>query len=116
MAEVFSGDPGKIRAALGPCIGPCCYEVDSPVEDAFRRGGQPWEAFAAARGAEKWVLDLQEANTLLLLQAGVKRENIRRLAYCTACHSDLFFSYRRENGTRGRHLNFISLLHPSRSV
>jgi polyphenol oxidase len=114
MAEVFSGDPGKIQAALGPCIGPCCYEVDRPVEEAFRRGGQPWETFVAPRGAGKWALDLQEANTLLLLQGGVKGENIRRLACCTSCRSDLFFSYRREKGTRGRHLNFISLLSSAR--
>jgi hypothetical protein len=83
--------------------------VDGPVEAEFRGGGLPWESFASAGGPGKWSLDLQEANTHLLIKSGVKRENIRRLAYCTACRSDLFFSYRREKGTRGRHLNFISL-------
>ena len=110
MAEVFACAAEKIQAALGPCIGPCCYEVDGPVEAEFRGGGLPWESFASGRGPGKWSLDLQEANTHLLIKSGVKRENIRRLAHCTACRSDLFFSYRREKGTRGRHLNFISLL------
>jgi hypothetical protein len=110
MAEVFACAPEKIQAALGPCIGPCCYEVDGPVEAEFRGGGLPWESFASGGGPGKWSLDLQEANTQLLIKSGVKKENIHRLAHCTACRSDLFFSHRKEKGTRGRHLNFISLL------
>ncbi len=110
MVEAFACGAEKIRAALGPCIGPCCYEVDGPVEASFLRGGLPWESFASGRGPGKWALDLQEANTFLLMKGGVKKENIHRLAYCTACRSDLFFSYRGEKGTRGRHLNYISLL------
>ena len=109
LVEVFACATEKIRAALGPCIGPCCYEVDGPVEAAFHRGGLPWDAFVSSRGPGKWALDLQEANAYLLLKTGVKKENIRRLGYCTACRSDLFFSHRRESGTRGRHLNFIAL-------
>ena len=110
MAEDFACGAEKIQAALGPCIGPCCYEVDGPVEAAFRSGDLPWESFASVRGPGKWSLDLQEANTYLLAKGGVKKENIHRLVYCTACRSDLFFSYRREKGTRGRHVNFISFL------
>lgn len=110
MAEVFACAEEKIRAALGPCIGPCCYEVDEPVEKKFREGGLPWEPFASLREPGKWSLDLQEANAHLLVKGGVKKENIRRISLCTACRSDLFFSYRREKGTRGRHLSFISIL------
>jgi hypothetical protein len=109
MAAVFSCAEEKIQAALGPCIGPCCYEVDGPVEARFREGGLAWDTFASPRGAEKWSLDLQGANAHLLMEGGVKRENISRLSFCTACRRDLFFSYRREKGTRGRHLNFISI-------
>jgi hypothetical protein len=110
MAEVFACAKEKILAALGPCIGPCCYEVDEPVEAKFHDSGLPWESFAFLRGPGRWSLDLQEANLHLLIKSGVKRENIRRLALCTSCRSDLFFSHRREKGTRGRHLNFISML------
>jgi YfiH family protein len=110
MAEVFACNAERIQVALGPCIGPCCYEVDRPVEAEFRGGGLPWESFASSRGPGKWSLDLQKANIHLLLKSGVKKENIHLLPHCTACRSDLFFSYRREKGTRGRHLNFISLL------
>src|SRR5690606_27124566 len=104
MAEIFGCPADRIQAALGPCIGPCCYEVDGPVEAEFRNADLPWESFASGRGPGKWSLDLQEANIHLLMKSGVKRENIRRLTYCTACRSDLFFSYRREKETRGRHL------------
>lgn len=110
MTKVFGCAVERIQAALGPCIGPCCYEVDDPVEAEFRGADLPWESFSSGRGPGKWYLDLQEANTHLLMKSGVKGENIRRLTYCTACRSDLFFSYRREKKARGTHLNFISLL------
>ena len=57
MAEAFACDAEKIQVALGPCIGPCCYEVDRPVEAEFRAGGLPWESFAPAAGRENgpWI-------------------------------------------------------------
>lgn len=110
MGMAFGSDPSRIRALLGPCIGPCCYEVDRPVEESFRSIHLPWESFASARGRGKWLLNLQEANIHLLIKSGVKKENIRKVAYCTACRPDLFFSHRREKGAAGRHLNYISLL------
>jgi len=110
MIEVFDCRREKIKAALGPCIGPCCYEVDEPVEASFLRNGLPWELFSSPQGPGKWSLDLQKANFFLLIKAGIHKKNISLLTYCTACRSDLFFSYRKEKGTRGRHLNFISLL------
>jgi len=109
MAEKFSCRREEIQAGLGPAIGPCCYEVDEPVESAFRQKGHPWEFFASLRRPGKWSLDLKKANTHLLEEAGVSKGNITILDDCTACQPDLFFSYRREKGTRGRHLNFIAL-------
>jgi len=109
MAEKFSCRREEIQAGLGPAIGPCCYEVDEPVESAFREKGLAWELFASLRGPGRWSLDLKKANSYLLEETGVPKENIMILDGCTACRPDLFFSYRREKGTRGRHLNFIAL-------
>jgi polyphenol oxidase len=110
MAEAFECPTEEIETALGPCIGPCCYEVDEPVREAFRGIGLPWQTFSSPRRPGKWSLDLQKANSFILEKAGVNKKNIRVLDYCTACCPDLFFSHRKEKGTRGRHLNFIALL------
>lgn len=109
MTEIFACRREDIQAGLGPAIGPCCYEVDEPVEFAFRQRGLPWEIFAFLRRQGKWSLDLRKANAYLLGEAGVLKKNISLLNYCTACQPNLFFSYRREKGTRGRHLNFVAL-------
>jgi len=109
MAEKFDCPEERIEAALGPCIGFCCYEVDAPVEEAFRRNGLPWHFFSSLRRPGKWSLDLQKANAFILEKAGINKKNINLINHCTSCRSDLFFSYRKEKGTRGRQLNFIAL-------
>ena len=86
-------------AAVGPSIGPCCYEVDGPVierlEAAFPGRWQPW---AMPKGPGKWMLDLWGANLDQLAAAGVRPERIDLLRLCTGCRPDLLFSYRREKG------------------
>jgi polyphenol oxidase len=109
MAKEFACRREEVQAGLGPAVGPCCYEVDEPVEAAFRQKGLAWELFAFLRKPGKWALDLKKANSHLLAEAGVQQKNIFSLDSCTACQANLFFSYRREKGTPGRHLNFIAL-------
>jgi YfiH family protein len=79
-------------AAIGPSIGPCCYEVGEEVLDAFSALGD-----GAASGR---MLDLREVARRLLEQAGVDRVEISDL--CTSCHPELFFSHRRDRGRTGR--------------
>jgi YfiH family protein len=79
------------HAAIGPGIGPCCYEVGGEVLAAFAHLG---EGVADGR-----MLDLPEAARRLLAEAGV--EEVHSAGLCTSCDPDLFFSYRRD-GTTGR--------------
>jgi YfiH family protein len=109
MGETFGCKKSDILAALGPCIGPCCYEVDGPVKNAFISGGFPWNLVSVPRGLEKWLLDLYQANLYLLERHGISGENIQVLKICTSCHRDTFYSYRNADKTRGRQLNFIAL-------
>jgi len=94
------GGPHSILAAVGPAIGPCCYEVSPELAERF-----------AARHAEGVVrgrqLDLAEANRRLLLEAGVPAAQIEVLGRCTACEPARFFSHRRDAGRTGRHLSFV---------
>lgn len=88
---------GRLLAAIGPSIGPCCYEVDLPViqrlESAFPGA---WPAWVTPAGPGKWMLDLWKANAEQLRSAGVDPSRIDNPRLCTACRLDLFFSYRRE--------------------
>jgi purine-nucleoside/S-methyl-5'-thioadenosine phosphorylase / adenosine deaminase len=79
-------------AAIGPGIGPCCYEVGPEVTGAFADLG---EGIADGR-----MLDLPEVARRLLSRAGV--EQVRSAGLCTFCEADLFFSHRRDRGRTGR--------------
>jgi YfiH family protein len=79
-------------AAIGPGIGPCCYEVGAEVLEAFADLG---EGIAADR-----MLDLPEVARRLLDRAGV--EEVESAGLCTSCEADLFFSHRRDKGVTGR--------------
>jgi YfiH family protein len=84
---------GTLAAAIGPGIGPCCYEVGPEVS----------EPFAARFGDEVLAnghLDLWRATELALERAGVGQ--VERTDLCTYCHPELFFSHRRDRGTTGR--------------
>jgi YfiH family protein len=103
MEEVFKSPPGDLLVSMGPCIGPCCYEIDEKV---FR---SEWKPFSVSSGKNKWRIDLAEINLSLLREAGITEDRISRVGLCTCCHADLFYSYRRE-GRTGRQLSFIGIV------
>ena len=82
------------HAVIGPGIGPCCYEVGDEVRGAF-----PAEAAKGRR------LDLRKAAAMALERAGVAR--VEHVDLCTACHPDLLFSHRRDNGITGRQAGLV---------
>jgi YfiH family protein len=109
LVKLFDSDPRNILAAIGPGIGPCCYEVDSPVIDQFRKNGIETAPFTTAVGEKKWRLDLAEANLRQLLDHGIPERNVEVEKMCVSCSKDLFFSYRRDGGETGRQMGFIML-------
>jgi polyphenol oxidase len=84
---------GELTAAIGPGIGPCCYEVGPDV-------AEPYEAAFGGEVLRDGRLDLWRATELALERAGV--DGIERTDLCTYCHPELFFSHRRDRGTTGR--------------
>jgi polyphenol oxidase len=109
MANLFESNRKDIRAAIGPAIGGCCYEVDAPVRDAFLKAGLPWDLFAKEQGEGKWLLDLPGANRKFLADAGLGAGQIQTSDFCVSCTQELFFSYRRDGGDTGRQVGFIML-------
>jgi len=79
-------------AAVGPGIGPCCYEVGPEVLESFVDLG--------AGIADARMLDLPEVARRLLVRAGV--EQVESAGLCTFCEPGLFFSHRRDRGITGR--------------
>jgi YfiH family protein len=92
-AAVRTLGPGKLAAAVGPAIGPCCYEVNEDVAEPFRARFGP-------HVVREGRLDLWRASEAALREAGCER--VERLDLCTFCHPELFFSHRRDRGRTGR--------------
>lgn len=91
----LGASPENIYAAIGPCIGKCCYEVSADVALQFD------QKYYTAKPDGKYMLDLQHINSDLINNTGVKEENISVSDICTRCHNDIFFSHRGQGGTSG---------------
>jgi YfiH family protein len=83
-----------VTVAIGPSIGPCCYEVDAETARMFA------ERFGETT-VSKNHLDLRLAVRRELELAGIPPGDIHLLDICTACDSD-FYSYRRDGAATGR--------------
>jgi polyphenol oxidase len=109
----FGARPDDLRVALGPAIGPCCFEVGPEVVEAFEAGLPGARAAGVIvdpqeGGGGKPHVDLKAANRLLLERAGVAPASIDAGDECTSCDRARFFSFRRDRGQTGQHLGFIS--------
>ncbi|HSY99753.1 MAG TPA: peptidoglycan editing factor PgeF [Terriglobales bacterium] len=130
MQMHFGTNPRDLLAAIGPSIGPCCYEVGTEVAtqflsqfpdaptyfDEFRTGDEPnpiqWLNMMPPghQPPPKGVLlDLRKANRSQLLAAGLRLQNIHTIDLCTACRPDLLFSYRKQGPQSGRLMSVIAL-------
>lgn len=108
MHDDFGSDPGRIIAAIGPAIGPECYEVDETVMGPVRESFSFWKEVVWTGGKDRWNLDLVKLNRLELVGAGVPEVNIYSFGLCTRCNPDLFYSFRRE-GRTGRMLSVVMI-------
>jgi YfiH family protein len=133
MHRCFGTRAADIKAAIGPGIRGCCYQVGPEVRAAFesqfgygsalfRETKETDEIhekypllFLTARAPghselpKKIFLDLAEANRRQLLDAGVPAKNISDLGLCTSCRLDLFFSHRAEKGVTGRMMAAVGI-------
>jgi polyphenol oxidase len=86
---------GDLLAAIGPCIGPCCFEVGDDVASAIGRGAR-----VSPSSPGKSFVDLRAAVSADLEAAGVHR--IENVGGCTRCDRERFYSYRRDGDSSGR--------------
>lgn len=112
MADAFGSDPAALVAAVGPCIGQCCFETDDDVPEAMTAAlGAEAAPYLERRGV-KWHVDLAGLNRQWLLRAGLVPEHIDLCGLCTACRRDLFWSHRKMGQARGAQIAMIALRSP----
>ena len=109
MTACFGSRPADVRAAIGPGIGPCCFETGPEVPAALYQAlGQDAEEVIRPAG-EKAFADLKKANLLFLLRAGLLPEQVDLCPVCTRCSHALYWSHRQTLGERGVQGAIISL-------
>lgn len=109
MREIYRIDPAALHVAMGPSIGPCCYEVGAEVAAQLAVNWREELRGAWRSEGVKGRLDLRALNEAQLLGVGIPRPHIRKIGPCTACYVRDFFSYRKE-GKTGHQLSFIGWL------
>ncbi len=93
---------GDLVAAVGPSAGPCCYQVDAVVRDAFLARLPRARAYFTPDGPANWKLDLWRANVDQLVDANVPAAAVFNARLCTIEHPETCFSYRRDGVGTGR--------------
>jgi hypothetical protein len=133
MHRYFGTDPRNMVASIGPGVQGCCYEVGEEVRQKFHsQFAYAAELFREVKESDpvrekypllfltarapghselpvKLFLDLVEANRRQLLDAGLPAKNIDASSPCTACHTDLLFSFRAEKGVTGRLMGVVGI-------
>ena len=133
MGRYFGTLPGDVKAAIGPGIHGCCYEVGAEVRDQFvSQFAYAAELFRESKESDpirkkypllflsarppghsdlpkKIFLDLVEANRRQMIDAGVPADNIAASPLCTSCRTDLLFSHRKEKGLTGRMMAVVGI-------
>jgi polyphenol oxidase len=108
----FGHAPSSLLAAIGPAIGPCCFEIGPEVVRQMREVFGADSPFITSHEDGKGHADLWELNKLVLVQSGIPENNIDILRLCTVCDSR-FYSHRRDAGITGRQAGVIALIPPA---
>lgn len=108
--RTLGAQPGNIRAAIGPGIGACCFEVGPEVVAGIEQflGGDT-AGLVREKPDGKFLADLKRANARRLVQLGVPAQQIDISEACTMCRPDQFWSHRKTNGRRGVQAAIITL-------
>ena len=107
--EQFGSDVADMHLAIGPSIGPCCYEVDAQVIDPLQTGYPDWQGVLQETTEGKGMLDLKKLIWHQVLASGIPEHQVERIEECTHCRDDLFYSYRREGRVNGTMMSGIML-------
>lgn len=111
LEKNYGSCPQKLIAVIGPSICGNCYEVSEDVAEAFCENfpENEHDQILTLKNNGKYMLDLWKANELILLGAGLLKENIHVSGLCTHCHPDHLWSHRTLGGDRGSLAGFMMI-------
>lgn len=116
MEKEYGTKREKLKAAIGPAIDSCCYEVDGVVIDHVERlieslelSSEHAQIVLQKSDNSKAHINLKEINRQIMIKAGILPIHIELTKWCTGCRRDLFFSHRMENGLTGRMASWIGI-------
>ncbi|WP_042159833.1 peptidoglycan editing factor PgeF [Paenibacillus gorillae] len=119
MADRYGTKPEQVRAAIGPSIDDCCYEVDGIVIDRLDELASRFAASGTAEEADeslmkrmpngKAMVNLKQFNRQIMIKAGILPIHIELSKWCTGCNREKFFSHRMEGGSTGRMASWIGI-------
>ena len=102
MNEAYGCKAKDVIACIAPSIGPCCFEVDELVVEQFKKAFSFWEKLIEPSENDKSKINLWKANSMQLIEVGLKEENVQVSDLCTVCNNNVFYSYRADKGKTGR--------------
>lgn len=114
MVEHYGCKQKDIICAIGPTIRKCHFEVEDDVKEMFLNQFNQMNDIITKgeikQGKQKYYIDTVKINKNMLIEMGLKEENIIDSEICTLCNSDLIHSYRKEGKNAGRNTSLITLL------
>ena len=118
MEEAFGTKAEDVIACIGPSICKECYEVGIEVAQEFMKGfdKKHWGDILSEKTDGKYLLDLWRTNEIVLLESGIKQENIQVTDICTHCNSDLLFSHRTTGNERGNLAAFLGIAEKTKGI
>ena len=111
MVTDYGCNPNDIIVGIGPCIGQCCYEVDDPVFNEFKKlDFLELDKIIISKPNGRYMLNLVEANRQILIHSGINPVNIDSSDICTCCNAADLHSHRATAGKRGNLAAIIELI------
>lgn len=105
MAEYFGSSPESLIVAVSASIGSCCYQIKNPIQHQYRE----WQPYLQLLESGITAIDLRSALHDQILETNILDTCLDEHDLCTACHTELFFSFWAEKPKTGRMTSIVSL-------
>lgn len=115
MKETFNSSPSDIEVYISPCIHKCSFEVDEDLKNDFEKEFNDIDITdiiikgEIKEDKQKYFIDTVELNKRVLINLGIKKENIESSELCSVCNSELIHSYRNDKPNDGRNITLICI-------
>lgn len=110
MVEAYGSDPSELLIAIGPCIGPCCFEVHEDVAQQFAQNYPRCGCIQPSETQGKYNIDIERVTAWQFYTAGVAARNTTIAGLCTCCNAEQFHSFRRDGRNGGSMAGFMQLV------